>query len=120
LNVCRADRHSKQHLWSQCQTVSLKHHLTAHRLRWLGHVLRMGEERYPYQAVFSLMHDAGAAPRGAPPMSWEQCVTRDLQAVGQLTNMHVCVAWPLAEHVVESDTSPCCGGALPAATQCHT
>jgi hypothetical protein len=88
LNVRRADRHSKQHLWSQCQTVSLGDHLTAHRLRWLGHVLRMGEERYPYQALFSLMHDAGAAPRGAPPMSWEKCVTRDLQALGQPTNMH--------------------------------
>jgi hypothetical protein len=88
LNVRLADRHSKQHLWSQCDTVSLASHLTAHRLRWLGHVLRMGEERYPRQVLFSLMHDAGAAPRGAPPMSWEKCVTRDLQALGQPTNMH--------------------------------
>jgi hypothetical protein len=80
--------HSKQHIWSQCGTVSLPQHLTAHRLRWLGHVLRMGEERYPYQALFSLMHDACAAPRGAPPMSWEKCVMRDLQALGQPTNMH--------------------------------
>ena len=44
--------------------------------------MRMGEGRYPYQALFSLMHDAGAAPRGAPPMSWDKCVTRDLQAFG--------------------------------------
>jgi hypothetical protein len=88
LNVRRADRHSKQHIWSQCGTVSLAKHLTASRLRWLGHVLRMGEERYPYQALFSLMRDSGAAPRGAPPMSWEKCVTRNLQALGQPTNMH--------------------------------
>jgi hypothetical protein len=51
----------------------------------MGHVLRMGEERYPYQALFSLMHDAGAAPQGRPPMSWEKCVTMDLQALGQPT-----------------------------------
>jgi hypothetical protein len=44
LNVHRADRHSKQHLWSQCGTVSLAAHLAAHRLRWLGHVLRMGAD----------------------------------------------------------------------------
>jgi hypothetical protein len=34
------------------------------------------------------MHDAGAAPRGALPISWEQCVTRDLQALELPTNMH--------------------------------
>jgi hypothetical protein len=85
---CGVDRHSKERLWSQCDTVSLATHLTAHRLRWLGHVLRMGEERYPHQALFSLMHDAGSAPRGAPPMSWENCVEKDLQALGQPTNMH--------------------------------
>ena len=70
LHVRRIDRHSKRYLWSQCGTVSLADHLTAHRLRWLGHVLRMGEERHPYQALFSLMHDAGAAPVAAPPVSW--------------------------------------------------
>jgi hypothetical protein len=88
LNVRRIDRHSKQHLWSQCGTVSLADHLTAHRLRWLGHVLRMGEERYPHQVLFSLMHDAGAAPRGAPRISWEKCVTQDLQSLQVPTNMH--------------------------------
>ena len=88
LNVRRVDRHSKKHLWSQCGTVSLADHLTAHRLRWLGHVLRMGEERYPHQVLFSLMHDAGAAPPGAPRISWEKCVTRDLQSLQVPTNMH--------------------------------
>lgn len=88
LNVRRADRHSKQHLWSQCGTVSLAAHLAAHRLRWLGHVLRMGDERYPHQVLFSLMHDAGAAPRGAPHISWEKCVTRDLKDLQVPTNMH--------------------------------
>ena len=59
-------------------------------------------------------------------MSWEKCVTRDLQALGQPTNMHdlknACALLgpgALAEHVVKSDTPPCCGSALPVATQCH-
>lgn len=88
LDVRRIDRHSKQYLWSRCGTISLTDHLTAHRLLWLGHVLRMGEERYPYQALFSLLHDAGAAPRGAPPVSWEKCVTKDLESLELPTNMH--------------------------------
>jgi hypothetical protein len=41
--------------------------------------LRMGADRYPHQVLFSLMHDAGAAPRGAPHISLEKCVTRDLK-----------------------------------------
>lgn len=73
---------------SQCGTVSLAAHLAAHRLWWLGHVLRMGDNRYPHQVLFSLMHDAGAAPRGAPHISWEKCVTRDLQDLQVPTNMH--------------------------------
>jgi hypothetical protein len=88
LNVRRVDRHSKQWLWSQCGTVSLAKHLTAHRLRWFGHVLRMGEERYPYQALFSLMHDAGAARRGAPRVSWEKCIAQDLLDLQLPTTMH--------------------------------
>ena len=47
LNVRRVDRHSKKQIWAQCNTVSLADHLAAHRLRWLGHVLRMGEDRLP-------------------------------------------------------------------------
>ena len=88
VNVRRTERHNKQHLWSQCSTVSLAAHLTAHRLRWLGHVLRMGEERYPHQAMSSLMHDAGAAHPGAPRVSWEKCVTQDLTALQLPTSMH--------------------------------
>jgi hypothetical protein len=71
LHVCRSDQHSNEHIRAKCGTVSLAEYLKAHRLRWLGHVLRMGEERYPHQALFSLLHDAGPAPVGGPPQSWE-------------------------------------------------
>jgi len=76
LNVRRADRHSKHHLWSQCGTVSLASHLAAHRLRWLGHVLRMGDDRYPHQVMFSLMHGCRcSAPWGTPHQLGEMCCT---------------------------------------------
>lgn len=87
LSVRRIDRHSRKHLWDLCDTVSLADQLKAHRLRWLGHVLRMGEERYPYQALFSLLHDVGPAPRGRPPMSWERCVAHDLKSLDLSTSM---------------------------------
>jgi hypothetical protein len=48
----------------------------------------MGEERYPHQALFSLMHNAGAARVGAPRVSWEKCVTQDLSALQLPTTMH--------------------------------
>jgi hypothetical protein len=87
LNVRRTDRHSRQHLWDLCGTVSLADQLKAYRLRWLGHVLRMGEERYPYQALFSLLHDVRSAPPGRPLMSWESCVTHDLESLQLPTSM---------------------------------
>jgi len=62
--------------------------LTSQPTGWLGYVLCMGDERYPRQALFSLMHDAGAAPRGSPPISWEKYVTKDLQSLQLPTNMH--------------------------------
>lgn len=38
--------------------------LTARRLRWLGHVLLLGDPpgEYPHQALFSFMHGAGNGP----------------------------------------------------------
>jgi hypothetical protein len=50
--------------------------------------LRMAADRYPHQVLFSLMDDAGAAPGGAPHISWEKCVTHDLKDLQVPTNMH--------------------------------
>jgi len=48
----------------------------------------VGDERCPHQLLFSPMHDAGAPPRGALPVSWEKCVTKDLHSLQLTTNMH--------------------------------
>jgi hypothetical protein len=62
--------------------------LKAGRLRWLGHVLRMGPERLPNQALMSQLYGVGSARRGRPRASWEQCVGKDLACLGPPTAMH--------------------------------
>jgi hypothetical protein len=75
LNVHCADRHSLQQVWSECGIISFAAHLAAHRLRWLGHVLRMCNGRHPHQVLFSLEHDAGAAPQGRPTSAGKRVST---------------------------------------------
>lgn len=78
-----ADQHNKQHLWAQCGTVSLAAHLAAHHLSWLGHMLRMGEARYPHQVLF--------CPQPGSHTSWDKQqlrLTRDLKDPQVPTNMH--------------------------------
>jgi hypothetical protein len=71
-NVRVADQHSMQHLWSQCGTVGLAAHLAAHRLKWLGHMLRTGQtDTYTRCCAHSCIN-AGVGPREAPHISWEK------------------------------------------------
>jgi hypothetical protein len=87
LNVQLCQRHKLIDIRSRCGTVSLAEMLKANRLRWLGHVLRMGPERLPQQALMSQLHGVGAARRGRPRVSWEQCVAHDLTSLGLPTSM---------------------------------
>jgi hypothetical protein len=48
----------------------------------------MGADRYPHKVLFSLMHDASAALRRAPHVSWEEGVMGDLQDLQDPINMH--------------------------------
>jgi len=52
--------------------------LTEHRLRWLGHVGRMGDERVPKRVLFGKIM-GGKRSRGRPRVSWADVVTKDLQ-----------------------------------------
>ena len=71
----------------QCNTVSLAEHITAARLRWFGHILRMEHGRIPHIALFSTLWGK-SRPRGRPPMRWTTLVSRDLQQQQMPTNMH--------------------------------
>uniref|UniRef100_A0A0G4HN64 C2H2-type domain-containing protein n=1 Tax=Chromera velia CCMP2878 TaxID=1169474 RepID=A0A0G4HN64_9ALVE len=50
------------------------------RLRWLGHVGRMGKERLPRQLLFG--HLAGDRPVGRPLLRWTDCVLSDFRQLG--------------------------------------
>lgn len=88
LGVRLCQHHKLSYIRSECSTVSLADMLRAARLRWLGHVVRMGADRLPKQALMSQLHDVGAARRGRPRASWESCIAQDLDAMGLPLCMH--------------------------------
>ncbi|KAG5447044.1 hypothetical protein CSKR_108892 [Clonorchis sinensis] len=63
------------------QTPTHKHH----RLRWLGHVLRMPKHRLPRRVLFSVPPSDWRKPRGGQRMTWQKGVkeiTKSLGVVG--------------------------------------
>ena len=43
-----------------------------HRLRWLGHVLRMSSQRFPYRSLFANPGTGWKKRRGGQPMTWRR------------------------------------------------
>ena len=58
----------------------LRSYLARRRLRWLGHVARMGQHRLPRQLLTSWV--SNPRPRGAPLMTFGRSVAKDLQEAG--------------------------------------
>jgi hypothetical protein len=54
--------------------------IKSRRLKWEGHVARMGEGRVVYR--FLVGRPEGKRPLGRPRRRWEDNVRRDLQEVG--------------------------------------
>uniref|UniRef100_A0A183L2V3 Endonuclease-reverse transcriptase n=1 Tax=Schistosoma curassoni TaxID=6186 RepID=A0A183L2V3_9TREM len=57
-----------------------------HRLRWLGHVLRMNEHRLPRRAMLTGVGDGWKKVRGGQTKTWHQCLkllTSSLSHVGR-------------------------------------
>jgi len=84
----QCEHHRLSHLRSQCGTVPLADMLKANRLRWLGHVIRMGSERLPKQALLSRLHGVCSVRPGRPPRSWEECIKHVLVDLGLPLPMH--------------------------------
>ena len=51
--------------------------IRAHRMRWAGHVARMGQERIPRQVMDG--EPRGRRPLGRPRKRWRDCLREDLQ-----------------------------------------
>ena len=54
--------------------------IMANRLRWLGHVMRMPEERMPKRMMFARLQTT--RPAGGAKQRWKDCVQHDLRAMG--------------------------------------
>ena len=50
------------------------------RLRWLGHVVRMADERMPKRMMFAKLQTT--RPAGGTKQRWKDCVQHDLRAMG--------------------------------------
>jgi len=50
------------------------------RLRWLGHVMRMQDERMPKRMMFARLQTT--RPAGGTPQRWKDCVQHDLRFMG--------------------------------------
>ena len=54
--------------------------IKSRRMRWAGHVARMGEERGVYRVLMGKLE--GKRPLGRPRRGWENNIKMDLQEVG--------------------------------------
>jgi len=52
------------------------------RLRWLGHVLCMEDDRIPKQAMYWQMESQIRRKSGRPRMNWIDTIARDLKSIG--------------------------------------
>jgi hypothetical protein len=54
--------------------------IKSRRMRWAGHVARMGEERKLYKVLVG--KSEGKRPLGRPRRRWEDAITMDLREIG--------------------------------------
>ena len=54
--------------------------MMTNRLRWLGHVMRMSDERMPKRMMFGKLQTA--RPAGGTKQRWKDCVQQDLRLMG--------------------------------------
>ena len=57
----------------------LKMKVAGRRMRWAGHVQRLGEDRLSKRA---LKAEEGGRRRGRPKLGWKDCVKPDLERAG--------------------------------------
>jgi hypothetical protein len=54
--------------------------IKSRRMRWAGHVARMGEKRYAYRILVGIPE--GKRPLGKPRCRWVNNITMDLREIG--------------------------------------
>jgi hypothetical protein len=71
--------HNKE-LYALCSSPNIIRMIKSRRLRWAGHVARMGERRGAYRALVGKRE--GRRPLGRPRRRWEDNIKMDLREVG--------------------------------------
>ena len=69
---------------ASCEKNSLVNVLRLNRLRWLGHVLRMPENRLPRRALFAEAEENWKKPAGGQKMTWQQDMKKQTAALGRI------------------------------------
>ena len=86
--MCRVkwqSRETNKSILQRCGVHSIANCLSYRRLRWLGHLARMSDERMPKKLLFGVLE--GTAPRGRPSKQWHDNVRSDLK------KLNICYSW---------------------------
>jgi hypothetical protein len=63
-----------------CSSSSIIRRIKSRRMRWAGHVARMGEKRNPYRILMG--KPKGRRPLGRPSRRWVDNIKMDLREIG--------------------------------------
>ena len=80
LGIRLTDRISNSRLYEKCDSIPLSGSIMKERLRWLGHVLRMKDERLPKIVLFGQPFGA-TRKTGRPCLGWEDVIDKDLKEI---------------------------------------
>ena len=83
IGVRLSDRVSNVKLRKRCGVPEIKQLVSRNRLRWLGHVHRMSDDRDPKKILYSRLEPGGASKQGGHIRGWPECVRNDLQSIGE-------------------------------------
>jgi len=72
---------SKSRLNENCGSIPLSRAIMRERLRWLGHILWMNDNRLPKTVLFSQPSRA-KRKAGHPQLGWEDIVKKDAREMG--------------------------------------
>ena len=75
------DRISNNRLYEKYGSIPLSRSIMKERLRWLGHVVRMKDDRLPKIVLFGQPSRA-KRKAGRPRLGWEDVIKKDLKEMG--------------------------------------
>lgn len=77
LGITKRDHWTNEKVLEETSMCEVGELVTRSRLRWLGHVVRMGEDRLPPRVLYGSM--AGKGTRGKPAGRWKDMIAGDLK-----------------------------------------